>query len=130
MFTIKQIKVAHSQVKSGIDFPKYVQELIKLGVLSYNTYVTDGHTEYLGKDHYHIQSEAIHPNFNVADVSDKEKFRKCLKIHQLGQTDYLTFSKHSAESGVEKWKVDTVKMTCTYYDKQGDKLLVEDIPTP
>ena len=33
MFTIQQIKEAHSKVKSGSDFPKYVQDIIALGVL-------------------------------------------------------------------------------------------------
>ena len=32
MFTIEQIKNAHAKVKSGADFPTYVQNLIKLGV--------------------------------------------------------------------------------------------------
>lgn len=31
MFTIEQIKTAHSQVKSGADFPAYIQEIKKLG---------------------------------------------------------------------------------------------------
>jgi hypothetical protein len=44
MFTIEQIKAAHSKVKSGTDFPAYVQELIALGVTGYETYVADGHT--------------------------------------------------------------------------------------
>ena len=44
MFTIDQIKEAHSKVKSGADFPQYVQDLIKLGVIHYTTYVRDGHT--------------------------------------------------------------------------------------
>jgi hypothetical protein len=32
MFTIAQIKKAHSKVKSGEDFPVYIQDLIALGV--------------------------------------------------------------------------------------------------
>ena len=32
MFTIQQIKDAHSKVKSGADFPKYMQDIIALGV--------------------------------------------------------------------------------------------------
>ena len=30
MFTIAQIKEAHDKVKSGADFPKYIQDLINL----------------------------------------------------------------------------------------------------
>ena len=38
MFTIAQIKEAHSRVKSGADFPTYIQDLIELGVKGYDTF--------------------------------------------------------------------------------------------
>ena len=41
MFTLEQIKSAHSKVKSGADFPNYVQDIIKLGVIFYETHVSD-----------------------------------------------------------------------------------------
>jgi len=129
MLTIEQIKAAHSKVKSGADFPRYVRDLIELGVSSYDTYVSDGHAEYFGKDEQTLRSDAKYALLEVAPASDGEKFRHYLKIHQQGETDYPTFCRHSAETGVEKWTVDTNKMTCTYYDKAGTELLVERIPT-
>ncbi|WP_461396725.1 DUF1398 family protein [Flavitalea sp.] len=30
--------------------------------------------------------------------------------------------------GIEKWQVSVNKMTCTYYDKGGNEILVEEIP--
>jgi uncharacterized protein YbcV (DUF1398 family) len=42
MFTIEQIKIAHTKVRSGADFPNYIQDLINLGITSYETYVADG----------------------------------------------------------------------------------------
>lgn len=130
MFTIDQIKEAHSNVKSGADFPKYVQDLIALGVKRYESFVSDGHAEYYGSDGYKEQSEAKYPDFVIAGHSNKVQFQKDLKEHQQGKTDYLTFCRISAELGVEKWVVDLTKMTCTYYDKSGKELLVETIPTP
>jgi hypothetical protein len=32
MFAVEQIKTAHSKVKSGADFPAYIQDIKKLGV--------------------------------------------------------------------------------------------------
>lgn len=32
MFTVEQIEEAHSKVKSGTDFPNYIQEIKNLGV--------------------------------------------------------------------------------------------------
>jgi hypothetical protein len=41
MFTIEQIKSAHTKVKSGADFPNYFKDLIQLGVTSYEAFVAD-----------------------------------------------------------------------------------------
>jgi uncharacterized protein YbcV (DUF1398 family) len=130
MFELKEIKEAHSKVKTGADFPSYVQALIKLGVKKYDTYVSDGHTVFFGDENYVIQSEARYPKLNIANICDKERFRHYLKNHQRGQTDYPVFCSDSAATGVEKWTVDMSEMTCTYYDKANNKMLEEKIPTP
>lgn len=130
MFTINQLKEANLKVQSGADFPAYVQDLIKLGVISYDTYIKDGHTSFTGNNNFQLDSEEKYPLIQVSDKSDSEKFKTHLKSHQQGQTHYLSFWKHAAESGVEKWRVDTAAMTCTYFDKQGNKVLTEAIPSP
>ncbi|MFV0417707.1 MAG: DUF1398 domain-containing protein [Dysgonomonas sp.] len=127
MFTLKQIKDAHSKVRSGTDFPKYTQDLIALGVLEYTIYVSDGHAKYNGKDNYTIESEAEYPTLSIAKI-DKDKFREYLKVHQQGKTDYLTFCKDSARTGIDKWTVDILAKTCTYYDKDSNFILEEKIP--
>jgi len=129
MFTIGQIEESNSKVKSGADFPRLVQELIALGVKANNIYVSDGHAEYFGNDGESVKTDANYPPQEVAEKSDGEKFRHYLEIHQQGQTDYPTFCVHAAETGVEKWTLDFEKMTCTYFDKAGNELLVEQIPT-
>ena len=130
MFQLKDIKTAHSKVKSGADFPAYIQDLIKLGVRKYDTYVSDGHTLFFGENNYQIQSEPKYALLAVGNKSDRESFKHSLKIHQQGQTDYPTFCRHAGETGVEKWTVDMQHMTCTYYDKANNKILEEKIPTP
>lgn len=130
MFTLEQIKAAHSKVKSGADFPAYVQELIGLGVKKYDYYVNDGHTNYQGKDGFYIESPARYPTKDIAEPSDPETFTQLLKAHQQGQSDFPTMCQQSADTGVEKWTVDMEEMTCTYYDKKGNKMLVEEIPIP
>lgn len=128
MFTIEQIKAAYSLVKSGADFPRYIQDLMKLGIMGYETYVRDGHSLYFGRGGYHVGSDAKYAVLTVADVGNRSLFVKGLKAHQQGQTDYLAFCRMSAEQGVEKWVVDMEKMTCTYFDKGGKEMLVETIP--
>jgi uncharacterized protein YbcV (DUF1398 family) len=129
MFTLEQIKAAHSKVKSGADFPAYIQELISLGVIGYETYVTDGHTDFYGNNDYKISSPRREASLKIADSSDAEQFIADLKAHQQGKTDYKTFCDDCAKSGIEKWKVSMKKMTCTYYDKDGEAVLKEAIPT-
>ena len=129
MFTIEQIESAHAKIKSGAEFPKYIQEIKKIGVTAFETWVADSHTEYFGKDNFKIFSKAKYEILNIADFSEKDKFERYLKIHQKGETDYFTFCKHCAETGIEKWIVNLDNMTCTYYDKAGDKILIENMPT-
>lgn len=128
MFTVEQIKVAHSKVKSGADFPSYIKEIKSLGVTHYEAYVTDGHTDYHGgNDHIAI----VPPKYEPIAIADKPKndyFKAELLAHQQGKTDYLTFIKMCAETGIEKWEICMDKMTCTYYDKAGNEILVEQIP--
>lgn len=130
MFELKEINEAHSKVKSGADFPNYIQELIKLGVKMYSSFVSDGHTIYFGENGYQIKSRKKYFILRIANISDKERFKHFLKSHQRGQTDYTIFCSHCAETGVEKWTVNMEKMTCTYYDKANNTMLQEQIPTP
>ncbi len=128
MFTIEQIKSAHSKVKSGADFPAYVKEIQQLGVISYETFVSDGHTNFFGSDNYKAEMPARYPELAINETPVAGQFKVDLKEHQQGKTDYLTFIGMCAEFGIEKWTVRTDKMTCTYYDKAGHEILVEDIP--
>lgn len=128
MFTVAQIKTAHSQVKSGEDFPAYIQAIKKLGITAFETWVSDSHTQYFGDADYQTASEPMYEELLIADVYQKEPFEYALKIHQQGKTDYKTFCNDCAINGVEKWFVDLSAMTCTYFDKTGSAVLVEQIP--
>ncbi|MEZ4939031.1 MAG: DUF1398 family protein [Crocinitomicaceae bacterium] len=129
MFTLAQIESAHEKVKSGADFPHYIQEIKNLGVLSFETWVLDSHTNYFGENGFQTKSEPKYLEKNVANSSDPKKFETYLKSHQRGETDYFTFCDHCAETGVEKWIVDLNEMTCTYFDRAGNEVLVESVPT-
>ncbi|WP_316930897.1 DUF1398 domain-containing protein [Epilithonimonas caeni] len=128
MFTVEQIKAAHSKVRSGADFPSYIKEIKELGVTYYETFVTDGHTDYYSENDYKTASPAKYEPLTIALESNKEQFKVDLKRHQQGKTDYPTFCNDCAKSGIEKWAVCMEKMTCTYYDLAGNEILVEQIP--
>lgn len=129
MFTVEQIALAHSKIQSGAEFPIFIQEIRELGVTAFETSVRDGRTKYFGISSFQVQSNPVYKPLTISNSSDKDTFIQYLKIHQKGETDYLTFCKHCAQTGIEKWIVDLDKMTCTYYDKSENEILVENIPS-
>ncbi|NBL64215.1 DUF1398 domain-containing protein [Flavobacterium sp. NST-5] len=128
MFTILQIKDAHSKVKSGADFPAYVREIKNLGVTGYQYFVTDGRSEYFGTNDYQQVGEAKYDVLKISEITNSEQFKADLKLHQQGNTDFITFCNDCAKSGIEKWVLDLNEMTCTYFDSQKNTILVENIP--
>lgn len=128
MFTVAQIDQAHEKVKSGADFPSYIQEIKQLGVIGFVTWASDSHTQYFGENDFCTESLALYEPLVIADSYEHEKFVHALKIHQQGETDYYTFCTQTARAGVEKWVVSLRDMTCSYYDKREQLILVEQIP--
>ena len=128
-FTIDDIKAEHRKVKSGAGFPKYIQALKELGVSRYTAYVSDGNTDYFDKDDQLATARGKDDDVrNISATVKLEKFIQRLKLHQQGGTDYTTFCNDCAENGVEGWKMDLDAMTCTYFDKDGNDILLEHIP--
>lgn len=128
MFTIEQIKEAHSKVKSGADFPAYIRDIKKLGVIYYETFVSNGNTTYYGSNDYKVSGGPRYEPLNISDISNEVQFKADLKAHQQGKTSFPIFCADCARLGIEKWRVSLKKMTCTYYDKSGQEVLVEEIP--
>lgn len=128
MFTVEQIKTAHGKVRSGADFPFYIKEIKAIGVTHYEAYVSDGHINYHSGKEYTVTVPAKYETLVIAKSPKTEEFKAELLAHQQGKTDYLTFIKMCAETGIEKWEIRMDKMTCTYFDRSGNEILVEQIP--
>ena len=128
MFTTEQIKAAHSKVKSGADFPAYIQEIRQMGVTHYEAYVADGHIDYHGADGHTATVPAKYEPLPIATQPNVDEFKAELLAHQQGKTDYLTFIRMCADCGIDQWMVSMEKMTCTYYDTSGKVILEEVIP--
>jgi len=128
MFTLEQIREAHSKVKTGADFPAYIQDMIKLGIQSYEHFVSDGHINYFGVSDFKLSSPPKWESVSIPPKGRPDKLEYEIQIHQAGKTDYPEFCRRSAEAGVKKWVVDMQKTTCTYYDQMGNEMLSEPIP--
>lgn len=127
MFSLNQINNIHEQLGNLATLADYLIELRKIGVEKYDTYISDGHSEYFGKDNRMIISPAIHEYFPISEVSDRENLLVHLKLHEEGKTDYFRMTKGLADSGIEKWTFDTNKMTIVYYNLNGEEMLIEKI---
>ncbi|HEY0752701.1 MAG TPA: DUF1398 family protein [Ktedonobacteraceae bacterium] len=127
MFTLEQLNEIHNQLGTMQGFSQYVRALQASGVEKYASYLADGHTEFFGKDGYKVVSPSVHDILTISDVSDSAKAQEHLELHNQGKTSYLEMSKGLADSGVEKWSVDTHNMTFACYDKQGNELLMEKV---
>lgn len=128
MFTAADVIGAHSKVKSGADFPKYIQEIKALGVKNYEVFVADGKSIYYGDSGHKAEVAPKYAAQQIATQVDKTTFTEQLKAHQQGKTDYLTFIKMCAETGIEKWEIVMDAITCTYFDQHGNQILTENIP--
>ena len=127
MFTLEQINELHNQLGTAESLAQYVKALNALGIETYDSYLMDGHSEYFGKSGQRVISPAVHEMLTIADISSKEQFLTHLNLHSQGKTSYLEMSKGLADSGIEKWTVDTKNMTMTFYDKLKAEVFAESI---
>ncbi|PQA90836.1 phage envelope protein [Chryseobacterium shigense] len=128
-FTIEQIKAEHQKVKSGADFPQYIQAIKKLGVSEYTVSVADGGIDYFDKENNSVSTRGKDDGVrSISGIVNLDQFKIRLKLHQQGGTDYLTFCHDCVENGVEGWKMDLNAMICTYLDREGNEILAEQIP--
>jgi uncharacterized protein YbcV (DUF1398 family) len=127
MFTIEQINELHARLGSAKMFPEYVRALKALGVERCDSYLVDGHSEYFGQGGHRVDSAPVHLVLAVAETGQRETFLQHLRQHEQRLTTYLEMSRGLAQSEIEKWTVDTGRMTMTFYDKAGREMLVEEI---
>jgi len=130
MFSIENIKVAEAQIKTGADFPEFIKNIKKMGVVRSDVYVANGLSIYFDNEDQALQaSPDSYPELIINDEPSADKLKHALHIHQQGESDYFTFCKQAADAGVEKWVIDLQQMTCVYLDTAGNELVSESIPS-
>jgi uncharacterized protein YbcV (DUF1398 family) len=127
MFTLEQIDDLHARLGGAKTFPEYVRALKAIGVERADSCLADGHSEYIGQGGHRVVSPPVHEMLPVAETGQRETFLEHLSRHERRETTYLEMSRGLAQSGIEKWTIDTARMTMTFYDKAGKEMLVEQI---
>jgi uncharacterized protein YbcV (DUF1398 family) len=93
----------------------------------FESFVTDGHSEFFSADDRRLVSPPHHERLTVAEMSDRGALLEHLRRHSEGEMTYVETSEGLAASGVEKWVADTTATTLTYCDRAGAVLLVEEV---
>ncbi len=127
MPTLEQIERIHQKYGSAKTLGEYLRTLRAVGVIWYDSFIRDGHSEYFCDGNEQLVSGAVHKEFAVADIVNEKLFLHALDLHTQGKTDYMTMVKGLADSGVERWRFDTGALTITYFDKAGNSLLHETV---
>ena len=127
MFTIVEINEIHERLGSAETLAEYLQALHAIGVLKADPYITDGHSEYRGKNGHTVKTPPAHEVLLIAETGNREDLLDHLNRHGQGQTSYVEMSKGLASCGIERWTFNTRAMTIGYYDSVGHEILVETI---
>lgn len=122
-----QIDDLHARLGRADSLGDYLRGLAAIGVVRFESFVTDGHSEFFSADGNRLDSPPHHERLTVAEVSDRDAFLEHLREHSDGETSYVEMSEGLAASGVEKWVADTTATTFTYYDRAGAVLLVDEV---
>jgi len=105
-------------------FTEYVLALKGLGVERYDSYLADGHSKYFGQGGHRVVSPPVHEVLPVEETGQRETFLEHLPA-QAARDDLLRDVPGLGAERIEKWTVDTGKMTMTFYDKADREMPVE-----
>ena len=130
MFTIEQINDLHARLGSAHTLPEYVRALKSIGVERYDSYLADGHSEYFGQGGHSVVSPPVNEVLPVAETSQRETFLEYLRRHERRQTTYLEMSRGLAQSGIEKWTVDTESWSPTLAELKAQVCDAREQPHP
>ena len=93
------MKAAHAKVKSGADFPAYVQEIKQLGLLRYDFMVRDGRTVYHGANGFELIGDPVYPGKASAVQASPAALRRIIAETQQGKSDFPAFCSGAAAAG-------------------------------
>ena len=93
MFTIEQIDALHGGLGTAETLADYVRALAAIGVVRYDSFVSDGRSEYGGQHAHRVVSSAVHDELTVAESTDREAFLDHLKRHERGEMSYVEMSR-------------------------------------
>lgn len=74
MFTLDQVNDIHERLGKQKTLPEYLSALNSIGVYKYDSFISDGHSEYFGKDNQKVISDPVHKK--IVNTSNREGLLK------------------------------------------------------
>src|SRR6478735_11938666 len=109
MFTLDQIQEIHERLGKRSLITQYLKALHAIGVEKYDSFISDGHSEYFGKESQKVISPPSHAELSISKTCQLEGLLKHLSLHNEGKINYYEMSEGLAKSGIQKWSFDTGK---------------------
>lgn len=126
-FTLESIHQLH-KLYTGPDFPKLIQEFKLMGMITNMFNLETGNVTYISDTGEILLDDGIKVDSKIPESATHDIALLALQRNQKGETDFPTFCREIAKAGVYKWVSDLEKMTCSYYDRTENQVIVEDIP--
>ncbi len=86
MLTLEQSNAFHSCLGRSQTFVEYVRALSVIGVEKYDSYLTDGHSEYVGSSGEQVNFPAVYEELAIAEKGNRKTFLEYLRLHQQSET--------------------------------------------
>jgi len=96
MFTLAQINDIHNRLRNAETLAQYLEALRNIGVDKYDSFITDGHSEYFGKGDHKVVSPPVHEKLSIGKSCNRESFLNHLNLHNECKTSYLVCLKRSS----------------------------------
>ena len=92
MFTLEQINDVHDRLGNAETLSQYLKALKNIGVDYYDSFITDGHSEYFGKGGHKVISPPVHEKLPIAETSGllDKYYKKFASNHARNLDDFIT----------------------------------------
>ena len=89
VFTMAQIEDLHARFGGAESLAEYFRGLAALGISQFASFVTDGHSEFLGVDGQRVVSPPYHEALAIEAMSNRAAFLDHLQRHLDGAMGLL-----------------------------------------
>jgi uncharacterized protein YbcV (DUF1398 family) len=127
MVTLSEIDDIHERLGKADSLPAYCQALADVGVIAYDSYVSDGRTVFRTADGGELDTGPNHELVPVETEPDHDAVHDTLARTEKGELGYAEMSRLLGAAGLERWSVDTRQQVMTYVDVRGEAVLVEQL---